>query len=108
MGGIKAGVGETPPSLNDPPSFFSPGPTADHSGPVRLDRALRRRHRSMLNDLATTMPGASAGAAFSGSGADHELRRRFERYDDSRESKLNPRNQRMRRTPANDDPVGIP
>jgi hypothetical protein len=33
-----------------------------------------RRHRSMLDDLATTMPGVGAGAVISGGGADYELR----------------------------------
>ena len=36
----------------------------------------------MLNDLATKMSGAGAGAVISGSGANHELRRwRFEQFD---------------------------
>jgi hypothetical protein len=35
----------------------------------------------MLNDLATKMPGAGAGAVISGSGADYELRRRFEQFE---------------------------
>jgi hypothetical protein len=62
----------------------------------------------MLNDLATTMPGAGAGAVFSGSGADDELRRQFERFDISRESDLDPGDQCMCRTTAHTHRIAHP
>jgi hypothetical protein len=62
----------------------------------------------MLNDLATTMSGAGAGAVLPGSGADHELRRWFQQFDPHGKCEFDSGNQRMRRSAANTDCVTVP
>jgi hypothetical protein len=58
-----------------------------------------RRHRSMLDDLATKMSGAGASAVVFGSGANYELRRReFEQFDCLAECELHLRAQCVRRS----------
>ena len=60
-----------------------------------------RRHRSMLDDLATKMSGAGASAVVFGSGANYELRRRrFEQFDRLAERDIHPGTQCMRRSAA--------
>lgn len=60
-----------------------------------------RRHRSVLNDLATKMPGAGAGAVIYCSGANDELRRRgFGHNNDRAECDLPAGYQCMRRSAA--------
>ena len=58
--------------------------------------ASMRRHRSMLDELATKMSGAGASAVVSGSGANYELRRRgLEQSDCHAECELDLGAQRM-------------